>query len=117
MYRTALYNSCITICFFRAVFAWFDIKLCKESLRPVCQAVCGFVSFIKIGQKKTSVINSPLFYRLNYARITGHILYPNSAQVKDFLNILQRKCMYPKNLPFGPCCSCLWLHFLVQSQG
>ena len=91
MYRTALYNSCITICFFRAVFAWFDIKLCKESLHPVCQAVCGFVSFIKIGQKKTSVINSPLFYRLNYARITDPILYLKSAQVKDFLNILYYK--------------------------
>ena len=34
-------------------------------------------------------INSPLFYRLNYARITDPILYLKSAQVKDFLNILQ----------------------------
>ena len=58
MYKTALYKSCITICFFGAVFACFDIKLCKESLPPVCQAVCGFVSFIKMWQKKTSVINS-----------------------------------------------------------
>ena len=33
--------------------------------------------------------NSPLFYRLNYARITDPILYLKSAQVKDFLNILQ----------------------------
>ena len=47
MYKTALYNFCITICFFRAVFACFDIKLCKEVLRPVYQAVCGFVRFIK----------------------------------------------------------------------
>ena len=101
MYRTALYNSCITICFFLAVFAWFDIKLCKESLHPVCQAVCGFVSFIKIGQKKTSVINSPLFYRLNYARITRHIITIKSAQVKDFVKILQGFFIYRKNLPFG----------------
>ena len=47
MYKTVLYNSCITICFFGAVFACFDIKLCKEVLLPVCQAVCGFVRFIK----------------------------------------------------------------------
>ena len=33
-------------------------------------------------------INSPLFYRLNYARITSPILYLKSAQVKDFLNDL-----------------------------
>ena len=30
-------------------------------------------------------INSPLFYRLNYARITRHIITLNSAQVKDFV--------------------------------
>ena len=46
-------------------------------------------------------INSPLFYRLNYARITGLIIYLTSAQVKDFLNILQRKFTYSKNPPFG----------------
>ena len=33
-------------------------------------------------------INSPLFYRLNYARITGLIIYLTAAQVKDFLNFL-----------------------------
>ena len=46
-------------------------------------------------------VNSPLFYRLNYARITGHIIYLKSAQVKDFLNILQRKFIRRKNPPFG----------------
>ena len=44
--------------------------------------------------------NSPLFYRLNYARITRHIIYLKSAQVKDFLNILQRKFTCRKNPPF-----------------
>jgi len=38
-------------------------------------------------------VNSPLFYRLNYARITALVIYLKSAQVKDFLN------MFPKNVP------------------
>jgi len=38
-------------------------------------------------------VNSPLFYRLNYARITALVIYLKSAQVKDFLN------MFPKNAP------------------
>ena len=87
MYRTALYNSCITICFFRAVFAWFDIKLCKESLHPVCQAVCGFVSFIKIGQKKTSVINSPIVLPLNYVRMLVGMLTKPKVIASHLLRI------------------------------
>ena len=31
-------------------------------------------------------VNSPLFYRLNYARITGRMIYLNCVQVKEFVN-------------------------------
>ena len=46
-------------------------------------------------------INSPLFYRLNYARITRHIITLKSAQVKDFVKILQKKLSIPEICIFG----------------
>ena len=33
-------------------------------------------------------VNSPLFYRLNYARIATRILYPILAVVKHFLHLV-----------------------------
>lgn len=40
----------------------------------------------KIGEVALAGINSPLFYRLNYARITGRMIYLNCVQVKEFVN-------------------------------
>ena len=46
----------------------------------------NFSSVMMYGDMPLAV-NSPLFYRLNYARITRHVITLKSAQVKDFLNI------------------------------
>lgn len=45
--------------------------------------------------------NSPLFYRLNYARITGRMIYLNCVQVKEFVNGGKENLSDPEKLPVG----------------
>ena len=67
-------------------------------IQGILRKICGSGNWTRTSDIR---INSPLFYRLNYARITRHIVTVKSAQVKDFLNILQRKFTCRKNPPFG----------------
>ena len=71
-------------------------KICKKK-RVSCETlvICGSGNWTRTSDIR---INSPLFYRLNYARITGHIIYLKSAQVKDYLTIFTINCNYPKIL-------------------
>ena len=64
--------------------------------------------FVMIGKGASLAVNSPLFYRLNYARITRHIITLKSAQVKDFVKILQR-FLYTARI-------CLLGHFLPRCR-
>ena len=76
---------------FADIFACICIKTRQKRQKKLpnfCRVLCGNFSFIKLYTVSKKGINSPLFYRLNYARITDPMLYLKSAQVKDFLNIL-----------------------------
>ena len=101
------YNKCIILyikCIKNRCFLTIFGSLCRNKLPRQKQRktaeICGNLGSGNWTRTSDIRINSPLFYRLNYARITRHIVYLKSAQVKDFLNILQRKFICRKNPPF-----------------
>ena len=94
VYKTCMSVRVCHMYVFADIFACICIKTRQKKQKKLpnfCRVLCGNFSFIKLCRVLKKGINSPLFYRLNYARITDPILYLKSAQVKDFLNILYYK--------------------------
>ena len=92
VYKTCMSVRVCHMYVFADIFACICIKTRQKKQKKLpnfCRVLCGNFSFIKLCRVLKKGINSPLFYRLNYARITDPMLYLKSAQVKDFLNILQ----------------------------
>ena len=88
-----------------AIFRYWNIqrfqmrKKTKNTAKPrFCGGICGSGNWTRTSDIR---INSPLFYRLNYARITGRMIYLNCVQVKEFVNGGKENLSGPEKTPVG----------------
>lgn len=82
---------CITnVYIYLAIFRYWNIQrfqMQKNKKTPQNQGVAAEFRGSGNWTRTSDIrINSPLFYRLNYARITGRMIYLNCVQVKEFVN-------------------------------